>query len=531
MKKLIAMLLSIVLICSLLTGCGSDNMQKSSETGKTDTAVAVETPATLVIGQTGEIVNDLDIFGAGASGMYTGVANIVANVFSSLVRYDEVKGILPDLATEWTISEDGLEYMFTIRDNVKFHDGTELAISDFPFAFEEFKRALYAGEYVSNISSVEAAGDHQIKITLASADPLTLKKLAMVPILSESVMTEAGSAFWDTVLVGSGPYKFISWSSGGSMLLEGFEDYYAGPAPIAQIELRPFFDASAMVIALNNNEIQAISMLDPNSFGEIEGVPGYKLVLQDSSYKEFIAINCSTGNPALEDVRVRQAINYAIDTKSILLAQQNDVGELVKNYCLSPYALGYSENEDVAAYPYDPEKAKALLADAGYGDGLSLNFTASAGWGDIGCQIAAENLRQIGIDVNFEVVDPTIWGDRYYSGDYDLCFSGEADMYLDPDFLSLSYGTGGGYNQYFYSDPDVDKLLEQAHMETDDKTREDLYHQAIAIIREAAPVVPLYYTAYGNACVENLQGYEPGIGVVYNYFYDIYYDLPSQQEK
>lgn len=523
MKKLIAALLSIVMICALLAGCKTATAQKGSENKAPEETATAQTLETLVIGQTGEIVNDLDIFGSGASGMYTGVANIVANVFSSLVRYDEVKGILPDIATEWTISEDGLEYVFTIRDGVKFHDGTALVISDIPYAFEEFKRAMYAGEYVGNISAVEASGDYQIKLTLASADPLTLKKLAMVPILSESVMTQAGSAFWDTVLIGSGPYKYVSWSSGGSMKLERFDDYYGGPAPIAEIELRPFFDASAMVMALNNHEIQAISMLDPNSFGEIEGVPGFKLVLRDSSYKEFIAMNCSTGNPALLDVKVRQAINYAIDTKSILLAQQNDVGELIKNYCLSPYALGYSEDADVAAYPYDPEKAKALLAEAGYGDGLTLNFTASAGWGDIGCQIAAENLRQVGIDVSFEVVDPTIWGDRYYGGDYDLCFSGEADMYLDPDFLSLSYGTGGGYNQYYYSDADVDKLLAQAHVETDEKTREGLYHQAIAIIKEAAPVVPLYYTAYGNACVENLEGYEPGIGIVYNYFYDIYY--------
>lgn len=464
-------------------------------------AMAQTPPGVLIVGQIAE-PKALDPAAVTAVNDF----RILMNVYDGLVSYkDGTLEVEPALATDWSISEDGTEYTFNLREGVSFHDGSDFNADSVVFNFERMLNEDHAYHntgpfplsfFFSAVQKVEKLDAHTVKFSLNAPYAPFLSNLAYPTglIVSPDAVQQHGVDFGRNPS-GTGAFKFAEWRSNEAVVVEKNADYWGGAPELDAVVFRPITDASTRTAEMLAGGIDLMVEVPPVALSEFQG-NSFAVHEQAGPHVWFLILNTKEGPFA--DKRVRQAANYAINKEAIV----NDVLEGTAEVAAGPTppAFAWAYNDDLTPYPYSPEKAKELLAEAG-AEGAELTFYVTEGGSGMldpitmGTAIQAD-LNAVGFKVNIETYE---W--NTFLGKVNPGLEGKADMAEmawmtnDPDtlpFLALrteAWPDKGGFNSGYYSNPKVDDLLETARASTDQSERAKLYQEMQTIVQEDAPWV------------------------------------------
>lgn len=464
-------------------------------------ATAQTPPGVLIVGQIAE-PKALDPAAVTAVNDF----RILMNVYDGLVRYkDGTLEVEPSLATAWEISEDGTVYTFTLRDGVTFHDGSAFDAEAVKFNFDRMLDESHPYHntgpfplafFFSAVESVDVIDPLTVQFTLNAPYAPFLSNLAYPTglIVSPAAVAEHGADFGRNPS-GTGPFKFAEWRSKEAVVVEKNVGYWDGDAKLDAVVFRPITDANTRTAEMLAGGIDLMVEVPPVALSEFQD-DTYTVHEQAGPHVWFLILNAKEGPFA--DKRIRQAANYAINKSAIV----NDVLEGTAAVAAGPTppAFAWAYNEALEPYPYDPAKAKELIAEAG-AEGAELTFFVTEGGSGMldpvamGTAIQAD-LEAVGFDVKIETYE---W--NTFLGEVNPGLEGKADMAEmawmtnDPDtlpFLALrteAWPDKGGFNSGYYSNPKVDELLEAARVATDQDERAALYQEMQTIVQEDAPWV------------------------------------------
>jgi len=472
------------------------------------------------------------------------------NIFESLVEYEtgstEIK---PALAESWTTSADGTEITFKLRRGVKFHDGTDFNADAVVFSlarqydqehwFHQYGEWAYWGYMFSDVDRVEKIDDYTVKLILKAPNSSIMTSLAMftVAMVSPANAEKHGENTFRNP-VGTGPFKFVEWVKDDHITLAKNEDYWREPAKIDQLIFKVIPDTSARLLALEVGEIHGMEYPDPNDFDRIRNNPDLVLRSEPGMNVGYMAMNTGYGyiddngngvrdagegpdktpgyHEALTEVKVRQAINYAIDKKSIVDNLYLGTASVAKAG-MPPFMLGY--NDAIKDYEYNPSKAKQLLAEAGYPNGFEVQLhvmPVSRPYmfdpPKIGEAIQSY-LGAVGIDVSIYQVDWGTYLQETDSGMHNMCLLGWTGDNGDPDnFMNVLYGPnaaniGAAGNYSFIMRPELQEALTAAVRTYDVDERARQYKRAQEMIHEDAGWVYIAHANQNLAFRKEVKGY------------------------
>ena len=465
----------------------------------TSAVLAQTPPGVLVVGQIAE-PKSLDPHAVTAVNDF----RILMNLYDGLVRYkDGTLEVEAALATNWTISEDGTVYTFDLREGVSFHDGSpfnaEAVVFNFDRMLDESHPYHDTGPFplsffFSAVADVEALDSDTVKFTLNAPYAPFLSNLAYPTglIVSPDAVKTHGKDFGRNPS-GTGPFRFAEWASNAKVVVTRNDEYWDGAPGLEAVVFRPITDANTRVAEMLSGGIDVMVEIPPDSVSTFDG-NGFVLYEQAGPHVWFLILNAKEGPMA--DKRVRQAVNYAIDKQSLVENVLQGTAEVAAGP--TPPAFAWAYNESLQPYPHDPDKAKALITEAGH-EGASLTFYVTEGGSGMldpvpmGAAIQAD-LAKIGLDVKIETYE---W--NTFLGKVNPGLEGKADMAEmawmtnDPDtlpYLALrteAFPDKGGFNSGYYSNPKVDALLEAARSTADQAERAQLYKEMQEIVQEDAP--------------------------------------------
>lgn len=523
--------LMMLLVMSLfLAACGADDEETSSSETSNDSSTNTDssttdnssstTPQVLVFGRGADSVSlDPGIVTDGES------FKVTQNLFETLLNFGEQDTTInPGLAKEWEVSEDGLTYTFQLQEGVKFHDGTDFNaeaviknINRWKGGKEEdfyYFNSMFKAEGEDIIKDVTAEGDYTVVFTLSRPQAPFLKNLAMSPfgIGSPTAFEAAGDKFGDNP-VGTGPFKFTEWKRNDSITIEKFEDYWQEGLPkLDKVIFRSIPDNSARLNELMAGNIDLADGINPSDGKTVEGDSALQLIERPSMNIGYLGLT-NTRAP-FDNKLVRQAVNYAIDKQAIVDAFFEGRAEVAANP-MPPSISGY--NDAISPYPYDPEKAKSLLAEAGY-DGKEIELWAMPvprPYMPDGAKVAEviqKNLEDVGIPSKIVTFEWATYLEKANNGEADAFMlgwtgdNGDADNFI---YTLLDKDNIGSNNYAYYTNEEVHSLLIQAQSETDENVRNDLYKKAQEIIHDDAPWVPLAHSTPLLAAKAGVKGFLP----------------------
>ena len=463
-------------------------------------AEAQTPPGVLVVGQIAE-PKSLDPAAVTAVNDF----RILMNVYDGLVRYkDGTLEVEPALAESWTISDDGTVYTFKLRDGVTFHDGTPFNAEAVKYNFDRMLDENHPQHdtgpfplafFFSAVETIDVVDDLTVKFTLNAPYAPFLSNLAYPTglIVSPEAVKEFG-ADYGRHPVGTGPFKFAEWESNAKVVVVRNDDYWEDVAKLEAVVFRPITDANTRVAELMAGGIDLMVEVPPDSLTQLSGDGNFSVYEQAGPHLWFLILNMKEG--PFKDKKVRQAINYAIDKKALVENVLQGTAEIATGP--TPPAFAWAYNEKLQPYPHDIEKAKQLIKEAG-AEGEKVTFYVTEGGSGMldpipmGAAIQAD-LAQIGLTVAIETYE---W--NTFLGKVNPGLEGKADMAEmawmtnDPDtlpYLALrtdAWPDKGGFNSGYYSNPEVDKLLEAARSSTDQAERAKLYREMQEIVYDDAP--------------------------------------------
>ena len=447
-------------------------------------------------------------------------------VYNTLVRFDGDMAIAPELASSWEISEDGRTVTFRLRPGVKFHNGDELTAEDVKFTFERIldeQTGAVARSFFTGITGIETPDPLTVVMKLDNPNAALLNNMANanVSIVSKKV---AETMDLNKEVIGTGPFKLVEWVPDNYMRFEAHRDFFLDGVPLLDgIELRVIPDESSILAGLRAGTIDWALIEDPKVAVLALGEESLQVVRAPSLAYHLLGLN--TRREPFTDVRVRQAISCAIDRQEIIdtaaLGQGKVTGPLTSPF----FALPVSE---YPCYTPDLEKAKALLAEAGYADGFSFKImtpaaepaTALAEAQDIQAQ-----LKQIGIEAEIDLVEFGIYVDRWKKADFDA-WIGLNSGSPDPDYMLYRYWHSSGNLNFVpgWSDPEIDRLLDEGKTTWDPEARKAIYAEVQRKLVEAAPWIWTYVGYEYWAMQPYVKGFTPMSDGSILYLRDVWLD-------
>lgn len=453
---------------------------------------------------------------------------VIVNLFDTLVTYhQETLELVPSLATQWTRSEDGLTWTFSLREGVKFHDGEPLDAAAVVFSFERLLNdnhpAVYdsARPYQPNfkmIERVEARDDLTVVFHLKEPSAVFLNNLAMFPasVVSPKSVTKSGKQF-ATNPVGSGPFKFARWKRDQQIVLEAFPDYWDGKPGVQRVIFLPIAEAATRVQQLKQGTIHFAEDLPPTELDAVASLPGIKIQEQVALNVGYLTLQ--TEKPPLNNLKVRQAIGHAIN--KVELVKVVYAGHARPAVNMVPPAM-WGHHDKLADRAFNLDEAKRLIGEAAREDGFTLPIKLRLSimsqprpYMQQPLQTATlikDSLAQIGIELT---VDPRPIGQHFeylMAGRHELGLAGWTTDNSDPDnflysLLDSDNISEHGNNLSRYRNEEVHQLLTAAQRELDTEKRLAMYHRVQELCLAEAPVVPLVHTEIRLAQRANVQGY------------------------
>ena len=516
----------LLMLSVVLAACSEDTTDEpatdntGNETVENPDGDTEAVPQVLVFGRGGDSVSlDPAIVTDGES------FKVTENLFETLLNFGEQDTTIhPGLAESWEISDDNLQYTFKLRQGVKFHDGTDFNAEAVVKNVERWKagteeqfyyfNSMFKAEGEDIITEVIAQDEHTVIFKLSRPQAPFLKNIAMSPfgIASPTAFEAAGDTFGDAP-VGTGPFKFVDWKRSDSITIEKFEDYWQDGLPkLDRIIFRYIQDNSARLNELMAGSIDLADGINPSDAASIESNSELQLIERPSMNIGYLGL--TNTRPPFDNKLVRQAVNHAIDKQAIVDAFFGGRAQVAVNP-MPPSISGY--NDEITGYEYNPEKAKELLAEAGY-DGAEIELWAmpvARPYMPDGMKVAEviqKNLEDVGIPSKIVTYDWAVYLEKTKDGEADAFMlgwtgdNGDADNFI---YTLLDKDNIGSNNYAYYSNDEVHELLIAAQTETDENVRIDLYKQAQEIIHDDAPWAPLAHSTPLLAGKSTVKGYKP----------------------
>ncbi|HWL11377.1 MAG TPA: ABC transporter substrate-binding protein [Ureibacillus sp.] len=510
-------LLAISMIALVLAACGGSESESSSDSSKPETNAGEP--------QSGGALTRALIYGDPQNldpitrSHGTTTSMITWNIFEPLIRYDAEKGeYTPGNAQTWETNEDGTVYTFKLKQGVKFHNGREVTAQDFKYSLERLVNPQNASPNAGNLqmvvgytefttgtaselTGVKVVDDYTLEITISSPNNtfLSIMSLPFTAAVPKEAVEELGDEF-GAKPIGAGPFKFSSWVRDSEVILEKFDDYHAGAPYLDTVVYKILTDQAARDTAFSSEQIDMMVLGDAQ-YAQYKNNPQFTdyVVEVPELFIRNLRFNFEKEGP-WQDVRVRQAINYAIDRETIIATVLG--GKAYSATGVLPTSIkGY--NEEVFSYPYDPEKAKELLKEAGYEDGFTLPILTSShsAFGVPAVEAMSGFLEEVGIKIEIEQVDMASLADRGSSGDFETIMYSNGGMTSPVEFISKYFHSdnfGATGNIGYYKNEEVDALLDQALATTDEEEMIKLSQEAEEIVVEEAP---MWFFNYNKAVI------------------------------
>ena len=450
---------------------------------------------------------------------------VARRIVETLVTFpEESTQIVPGLAESWTISKDGLTYTFKLRKGVKFHDGTPFNAEAVKFSIErqfnpehpanKLGKYPFANFFFGNVKAVEAMDDSTVRFVLKEprASFLAVLTSGAASIVSPTAVRKWG-ADYPLNPVGTGPFRYVSWQRGQQVVLEKNPDYWKGAVKLDRVVYRPIVEDQARLTELMTGAVDLIVGVPPDFVGQLEGSPKVSIAKQVGAHVWYLGIN--NQKKPFDDKRVRQALNYAVNKDAIVKDVLKGTGAVSKGPVL-PNTWG--ADAALKAYPYDPQKAKQLLAEAGYPNGFSTTLWVPESGSGMQSPVAMStvmqsNLKAVGVNVTLQTMEWGAFLAKLRSQEQELfalswmAGTEDPDMVMYP-LLHSSQWTPNGPNRALYKNTRFDELLTQARLVTDQAERAKLYREAQKILVEDAPWIFVDHEVQISASSKRVQGFK-----------------------
>ena len=488
-NKALALAIFGIIMCVFLCACGNNDRSR----GQSDT---------LNVGQTSEprgldpaLIEDLES------------ARVTSNIYEGLVQFSKNSvDIEPCLAKSWDISEDGLSYTFYLRENVKFHDGTDFDASAVKFNIDRqlpdvaTEDMPYAEATFGSVSNVKVIDQYIVKITLKERCTPFLNNLSMclsAPMVSPKAVQENNNNLNENP-VGTGPYKFVRWDKNQSVVLVRNDEYWGEKANISNLVFKIISDQATRAVALTNGEVDIIPNVDVSVVDQIKN-SGCKILENEGMNVSFVSFN--TESPICKDKEVRRAIAQSVNTKELTKTIMRGYADPATSI-LPTFINGYDNS--IKQAQFDPESAKSVLSSKGINNIHMITHT------NVGGQETAvaiqDYLSKIGVNLTIDSYDWTTYKDKVKNGDYDLCYYAWIGDNGDPDnFLNILSIPDTAINTSRYNNSKYNEGIRKGLATPRGEQRNKIYTDLEKLQAEDAAMLPLWHK-------KTLSGYRTNIG-------------------
>lgn len=413
-----------------------------------------------------------------------GVREVLFNIFEGLVKASPDGSVTPAVASDYEISEDGKTYTFTLREGVTFHSGEAVTVEDVVYSLERCAGSENDGTPLvsafSNVSSIAATDGSHVTVTLA--EPST----EFINALTAAIIPQGSGATIATDLIGTGPFRFVSYAPQDSLVMEKYDGYWNGEkaAKLDKVTFKIIPDVNSLVIGLKGGTLDLVVHLPNTLLKEVEN--GFTVHQNTMNIVQALYLNNAV--EPFDNELVRQAMYYAINVDEIIDFVCNGAG-VATGTSMYPNQQQYFMPELAENYRQDVEKAKELLAQAGYPDGFHMTITAPSNYAQHmdTAQVLIEQLKEVGITAELAPVEWQTWVDDVYRGrNYQSTVCGIAADDMTAREMLVRYMSDNRKNFIAFSDPEYDDVMARAMTSTDDGEQTALYKRAQEILNEKA---------------------------------------------
>lgn len=500
MKRILALLLAVT--CTLGTLCACGGATSGSSTAASDETSSFANDAhdnSITVGIAQDLDESLDPYSITAAG----TREVLFNVYEGLVKADSTGNFNAAVAKDYDVSDDKLTYTFTLRDDVKFHNGDLVTVDDILYSFNTCAATAVETslvEALSNIDSIAAnEEDNTLVIKLKKASAEFLSYVAYVYIAPKDYQDGK------TQPIGTGPFKFASRSIQENVVLEKNADYYGTPAQVDKVTYKIYEDETARMAALDAGSIDICAHLSVDNIKNLNDK--YNVLEGNMNLVQALYLNNKV--EPFTNEKVRQALCYAVDVQSILDLTEDGHGTKIGSAMYPAFSKYYDESLS-DTYTFDQEKAKELLKEAGYENGFEFTIKVPSNYAPHvkTAEVLVEQLAAVGVTAKIQQVDWSTWlSDVYTNREYEATVVGFDASTLTASALLQRYTSTSDRNMFNYSNEEYDKVYAQADAATDDAEATKLYKQCEKILADTAASVYIQDLAEFVAIKKNLDGY------------------------
>lgn len=497
MKSIRIAVVMILVALLALTGCtkGGGKVASEANPGKTDiSAHARDNTVYIGVAQDFDSLDPHHMTAAGTK-------EILFNVFEGLVKPDSSGRIVPAVASDVSRSADGLVYSFTLRDGILFHNGQPVEMDDVIYSIQRRWDGNDSAAYLKALNVIKELKVEGKKLDIILSEPSN----EFLAALMDVYIIPKDNSELETSPVGTGPYRFVSRSVQDSLVLESFDSYWGEKGRIKTVVFKVLESADGLILGLQSGALDLVAHLSSDQTAQLD--EGFNVVVGTMNIVQALYLN-NAAKP-FDDVRVRQALCYAIDRQAIIDIAFDGYGVPLGTSMFPSFAKYYVDSL-TDYYSYDPEKARSLLSEAGYPDGFKMTISVPSNYTPHvnAATVIAEQLRDVGIYATLNLLDWSTWLSEVYSKrNFQTTVTGVTSDNMTARKLLERFGTTTGNNFTNYSNSEYDAVLALALSESDDAAQTELYKKLEMNLTENAANVYIQDLADLIAVRNGLGGY------------------------
>lgn len=466
-KKLLSLFLLVSLLSAVLCGCKDGSAAETPE----DRAAAGQ----LVVGIAQDLDDSLDPHKAVAAG----TKEVMFNVFEGLMKPTPDGDLIPAVAESCELSEDKTTYTFTLREGVRFHNGEPVDTADVVYSIQRCADDTEGEPLVPALSAVKSITADDTTVTIALDQPNT----EFLSYLTLAILPE-GYDQQDTVPVGTGPFKFVSRAAQDSIVLERFEDYWGTPAYLDRVTFKIMENADSIIVSLQSGAVDLFAHLTSVQTAQL----GEDFNIEEGTMNLVQALYLNNAEAPFDDVRVRQALCYAVDKQGVIDIAFSGYGHPIGS-SMYPAFGKYFDESLASRYTPDLERARQLLSDAGYPDGFSMTITVPSNYQPHidTAQVLVNQLSQIGVTAEIQLVEWGTWLSDVYAGrQFQSTVVGVDASNMTARALLERFSSTAGNNFINYNNAEYDELFAKALSTFDDAEQTAVYKQMLQNLSDNA---------------------------------------------